>query len=189
MIAWAKMHRRSATICGLTLLVPLLVYLSLVVDAWGLRASYQEDIERLQPRIARMQGIQAFEKELGASAGTVRRQVADLVYPPSIDAASAGTSLQKEVRQLMGSAGLAVSNSQLLPVREEEKFDRVSLKLTVAGELPALDRALASLNDFSPRVTVATFDVWPTRQRRSKGAEPTQQVTATIELVALRSLL
>ncbi|AQA20222.1 hypothetical protein BST95_08620 [Halioglobus japonicus] len=188
-MAWVKTHQRSAAICGATLLIPVLIYLSLVFDAWGLRASYQEDIERLQPRIARMQGVQAFEGELSASAGTVQDQISSLVYPPTIDAASAGASLQKDIRQLMATAGLTVSNSQLLPVREEEKFDYISLKLTVAGEMPAFDAALASLMEFSPRVTLAMLDTWPTRQRRSKGAPQAQQVTATIELVALRALL
>ena len=80
MIDWIKSHRRSAIICGLTLLVPLLVYLNLLFNVWGLRAGYAGDIERLVPRIARLQGLQQVEEQLNDSAVLAQQQMARLVY-------------------------------------------------------------------------------------------------------------
>lgn len=183
------MHRRSALICGLTLLVPTLLYCKLLFGTLGVRNEYAADIARLEPRLARLLGILAFEEQLRKSANAVQQQVAKLAYPANADTTTIAASLQTDIRQLMGDAGLSVANSQVLPVREEEKFDYISIKLTVAGEVAALDNALAELAISSPLVIVESLDVWPTRQSRSRGTPAEQNITASIRLMALRSLL
>lgn len=189
MIAWIKSHSRSATICGVTLLVPLIVYLKLFLGVWGLRAEYVADIDRLEPRIARLQGIKAFESELRDSSGQVQQQLKSLAYPASSDRASIAAALQTDVRQLMSEAGLSVSNSQVLPLREEERFDFIGVKLTVSGSLDALDGALEKLNEFAPVVIIESLETWPARQSRKKGAPEVQSVTASLRLVSLRAVL
>lgn len=189
MIAWVKTHPRSAAICAATLLLPVLFYLNMLFGAWGLRAEYAADVDRLGPRIARMQGIQQVEGQLRESAGMVQQQSARLVYPATAERTSVAASMQAEVRQLMTEAGLTVSNSQVLPVREEEKFDYISVKLTVTGDVASLDRALAELADFAPLIIVESLDVWPTRQRLRQGEEVAQNATASLRLLSLRSAI
>ena len=189
MIDWIKSHRRSAIICGLTLLVPLLVYLNLLFNVWGLRAGYAGDIERLGPRIARLQGLQQVQEQLNDSAVMAQQQMARLVYPASEERASVAASMQTDVRQLMSDAGLNVSNSQVLPVREEEKFDYIGVKLTVAGDMDSLDRALAEIAEFTPLIIVEGLDVWPTRTRRGKDQPEVQEATISIRLLSLRSVI
>ncbi len=187
MLSWFRTHRRSALICGATVLLPLLLYIGLLVDAWALRSEYQADIDRLLPRVARMEGIKAFEEELSASAAEVREAIESLVYPVTTDRGEVSAALQKDVWQLMGDAGLSVSNSQVLPLREGEKFDYIGLKLTVSGDVAALDESLTALAAFTPLVIVESLDVWPNRQRSSEPAQ--QQVTASLKLVSLRAVL
>ena len=187
MLAWIKTHRRSALICGLTLLLPLLLYLSVLADAWGLRSGYQADIDRLLPRIARMEGVKGHEEQLSASAAGVREVLESLVYPVTTDRGEVSAALQKEVWQLMTDAGLSVSNGQVLPLREGEKFDYIGLKLTVSGDVTALDESLSALAAYTPLVIVESLDVWPNRQRSSEPA--VQQVTASLKLVSLRAVL
>ncbi len=189
MLDWIKTHRRSATICGLTLLLPLLVYLNLLLGTLGLRAEYAGDIDRLQPRIARLKGIKSVDTQLAESGLSAQQQMGRLIYPASADRASAAATLQKDIRQLMTESGLSVSNSQVLPVREEDKFDFIGLKVTVSGELDALDETLARLADFTPLVIVESLEAWPARQRRSKDKSAPQVVTASITLVSLRALI
>lgn len=189
MIDWIRSHQRSALICGVTLLVPLLFYIKLLMGTWGVRAEYASDIGRLEPRIARLSGIKAFENDLAESSGQVQQQMVRLVHPASGDRASIAASLQTDVRQLMTEAGLSVSNSQVLPLREEERFDHIGVKLTVSGSMAALDEALARLADFSPMIIVESLEAWPARQRRSKGETPTQSMTASIRLVSLRAVI
>jgi general secretion pathway protein M len=187
MLSWFRTHRRSALICGATLLLPLLLYIGLLADAWALRSEYQADIDRLLPRIARMEGIKAYEGELSASAAGVREVIESLVYPVTTDRGEVSAALQKDVWQLMGDAGLSVSNSQVLPLREGEKFDYIGLKLTVSGDVTALDESLSALAAFTPLVIVESLDVWPNRQRSSEPVQ--QQVTASLKLVSLRAVL
>lgn len=189
MIDWIKSHRRSAIICGATLLVPLLVYLNLLFSAWDLRAGYVDDIERIAPRIARLEGVKQVEERLRESAGQVQQQMSRLVYPASSERASVAASMQTDVRQLLNDAGLNVSNSQVLPVREEERFDYIGVKLTVAGDMESLDLALEELAEFAPLVIVEGMDIWPTRQRRSSGEPELQEATISLRLLSLRSVI
>ena len=187
MIEWIRAHQRSAIICGLTLLLPLLVYLNLLFGSWALRAEYTGEIERLTPRIARLQGVQEVESLLRESSGVVQQQMSRLVYPPTAERASVAASMQTDVRQLMTDAGLNVSNSQVLPVREEENFDFIGVKLTVAGDMASLDRALTELASFSPLIIVEAMDIWPTRLRREQ--PDVQEATVSIRLLSLRSVI
>jgi general secretion pathway protein M len=188
-ISWIKAHQRSAIICGLTLLLPLLLYLNLVFSAWGMRAEYAGEIERLTPRIARLAGVQQVEEILRESAGVVQQRMSRLVYPASAERASVAASMQTDVRQLMTDAGLTVSNSQVMPVREEERFDFIGVKLTVAGDMGSLDRALAELADFTPLIIIEGLDIWPTRTRRNQGEPEAQEATVSIRLLSLRSAI
>ena len=192
MIEWLKTHQRSAIICGLTLLLPLLVYLNLLVGTWGLGAEYAQDMKRLPQRIARLQGLQEVEDQLRESSSVVQQTTSRLAYPANAERASVAASMQSDVRQLMTDAGLTVSNSQVLPVREEENFDFIGVKLTVAGDIEALDQALAEMANFAPLIIVEGLDVWPTRQRSVRGAAAKtekQEATVSIRLLSLRSLI
>ena len=71
MIEWVKSHQRNATICGLTLLVPMILYLYMFFGAWGLRAEYASDMSRLPQRIARLHGLQEVEEQLRESSAAV----------------------------------------------------------------------------------------------------------------------
>ncbi len=187
MLDWIKGHRRSAMVCGLTLLVPLLLYLSLLGKAWSARAEYKQDIDRLLPRIARMEGLKTYEGELTESAVNVRQTINSLVHPASTDRGEVSATLQRDVWQLMDDAGLEVTNSQVLPLREGEQFDYIGLKISVTGDVAALDEALSQLAEFTPIVIVEALDVWPNRQRSRD--ESKQELTASLKLVSLRAVI
>ena len=188
MIQWVKMHRRSAVICALTLLLPLLVYLKLLVAAWGLRAQAAEGIDNLEPRMARVQGVLEVQDELGGLAHRAEQARSRLVYPASADRAAAAASLQTDLRQLMREAGLSISDSQVLPARTEDNFDYIAIRLTVSGDMASLDEALTRLAEFKPLVMVEAMDAWPERQRRKRGEPEDQVVTASLRLLSLRSV-
>lgn len=187
MLDWIKTHRRSAVICSLTALLPVLLYISLLVEAIALRSDYQSDIDRLQPRIARLEGLKTFEAELTVAAGSAQQVVDTLVYPVATDRGEVSALLQNEVWQVMANAGMTVSNSQALPLREGDKFDYIGLKLTVAGDIAALDESLAAIRQYAPLIIVESLDVWPNRQRSTE--QPKQEVTASLKLVSLRSVI
>jgi general secretion pathway protein M len=79
----------------------------------------------------------------------------------------------------------------VLPVREEEKFDYIGLKLTVNGNVAALDSGLAALSAHSPLLLIESLEVWPNRARHSKkdkNKQPPQSLGATLQLLSLRAV-
>jgi len=185
---WLRNHRRSAIIVGLTLLVPLGLYLNLLFGLLGLRFEAQGRIDDLEPRIARLQGLIDNEAALRNSAGQVDARLAELGYAASEDANTVAATLQAEVRQIFAEAGLAVSNSQVMPTRKDEDFDRIAIKLTASGDIAALDAALIGVAAFRPMLLVESMDVFPARNQRTRGAPKAQEVTAVVQLLALRLL-
>lgn len=185
---WLRSHRRSAIIIGITLLLPIVVYLNILFGLVGLRFEAQGGIDDLEPRIARLQGLIDNEAALRESAGQVDARLAELGYPATEDANAVAATLQSDVRQLFAEAGLGVSNSQVMPTRNEEDFDLIAIKLTANGGIAALDAALIGISAFRPMLLVESLDVFPARNQRKRGEPEPQDVTAVIQLLALRLL-
>ena len=92
------------------------------------------------------------------------------------------------MRQILVEAGLSVSNSQVLPVREEGVFDYIGLKLTVTGSVASLDAALAAIAAYRPLLLTESLDMWPNRTRGRKGEADQQTVSASLQLLSLRAV-
>lgn len=192
---WLRVHQRTAWICGLTLLLPVLLLLGALLELWGLRQESQAEIDRVAPRIARLQGLIAHEEQLREAATAVESQVLDLVYPASEDRTTVSAMLQTNVRDIFAKAGLSVTNSLVIPVRERGNFDYIGVKLTVSGELSDLDEALTGIAAYYPLLLVETIDVAPARvarvrSRRAPGKSDLeeQQLTASLQLLSLRAI-
>ena len=185
---WLRSHRRSAWICGLTLLVPFLLYANTLLGLWDVRQGYKADIDRLVPRIARQNGLIGYEDELQKSSDTGSKKIGELAYPASTDAATVSATLQTSIRQIFSDAGLSVSNSQVLPARAKEHFDYISVKLTVQGELSALDAALTEIAQFKPLLLVESLEMRTDKSGRRNEA-PKQIVIASVQLLSLRAVL
>lgn len=185
---WLQANKRSAWIVGLTLLLPVFLYLYFLFGLLSLRQGYQTDIDRLIPRIARLQGLIAVQEKLGEAGGSADRQLTELVYPVTEDRAAVAARLQKDVRQILVEAGLTVSNSQVLPVREVEAFDYIGLKVTLSGKIDGLDAALVALSAYTPLLLIESLEVWPNRQSRRKGEPNQQTLTASMQLLSLRAV-
>ena len=185
---WLKSHSKSAFIVGATLVLPVLLVIYILLDFLVAWQGYQGEIDRLEPRVARMAGLIESEEQLRASAGQLDSQVLNLVYPPSDDSSTVSAALQKDMRQIMTDAGLSVTNSRILPVLQEENFDRIGLSLTVSGGLDALDTALLAMEAYKPLVLIDTMDIKPKRMSRSRDKNGQQIVTASFQLLTLRAI-
>lgn len=188
MRAWIAANRQAAILVGLTVALPLALLIYFAADFLGKRAEYQSEIDRLEPRIARLRGLVESEDLLGTSSENVGTRLLDLVYPATEDRAEVSAALQKNVREIASDAGLSVSNSQVLKPKQEDGFERIGLKLTLSGDLSALDTALLDLATYAPLLLVESIEIWPDRQSRRKGEEPHQNLTATMQLLSLRSV-
>lgn len=184
---WFRQNQRSATVVGATLLVPVLLVLYFLTSLLIVRHDYQVQVDRLEPRIARLKGLLASEPALQASVGDVSRKLESAVYPVSSPRPTVSAELQNSIRTLLVASGLSISNIQALPIVEGEEFDRVGVRLSVRGDLPELDNALIALSEHSPRVFVESLDVQPMSATRRGRTAKTQDISATLRLASLRA--
>ena len=185
---WIRNNRRSAGVVVATLILPLFLLIYLLVSLFMLRHDYQVEIDRLVPRIERLKGLLDSESVLQASVGDVSRVVAGAVYPATASRPTVSAELQNSVRGLLVTAGLSISNIQALPVVEGDEFDRVGLRLTISGQLPEIDKALGALAEHSPEVLVEGLDMQSISSTRRGRRAKTQDVSATLRLIALRAV-
>ena len=187
-MSWIRLHRRSAVLVILTLIVPLVLVLRSLVGLAAVGVDYAVERGRIEPRLARLEGLLLEQDLLAARSAEATRTLRQLAFAPDQDATGLAASLQSEVRQILDIAGMEVSNSQVMPARREGQFEEVAVKLTASGSLPALNAALIGIAAYRPQLFIESLDAFPARgQRRSDGATE-QSVTAVIQLMALRQL-
>lgn len=182
---WLLQRRRTAAFVGATLALVVLALLVVLMRLVAAAGAYGEEVDRLRPRIARLSGLEASEARIEEQLQHATRQLRELVYPASGDSSALAAALQADIRRIFEEAGMDVTNSQVLPVRSQEVFERISLKVTLRGGIEALDASLRGLSALRPRVLVETMDVYPSRGG-SRGEE--QSVGAVIQLAVLRVL-
>ena len=183
---WIQTHRRSAILVGLTLLLPAYLFLNVLGAALSARADYRDQIDSIEPRLARMQGLIEKEAEIQESLAGISTVVTDNIYPKSTAAAGVAASLQAEARRILSEAGMDVTNSQVLPPRKRDAFDYVAVKVVARGTLEQLDEGLAEFGRFRPVVFVESLDAFPNRRRR-RDEEESQTLTVSLQLLSLRS--
>lgn len=184
---WIQANRGTAIIVAVTCAVPLLLFFYLLIGLWMQRDAYQDEIDNLEPRIARFMGVMQAEEDLLMSAASLETRVLNLVYPPTEDNATVSAALQKDVRGIMSASGLVVTDSRILPAQREGIFDVIGLMVSVNGGIDALDGALSDVAAYTPLLLVRSINITPQRATRGKGADAEQVVTARIGLLALRS--
>jgi len=186
---WVKLHRRSAVLIGITVLLPLYFYLSILVGLVGVRSEGVADIERIEPRLGRLLGLLQSEQQLQESARKARQSIDGLVYGVADNAESVAANLQTSVRQILADSGLDVADSQVLPPTEQGAFEQVGLRLTVRGSLAGLDAALAEIAAFRPILLVETVSAAPlrTNNRRAAEDEGGQSLNVTLQVFSLRA--
>lgn len=185
---WIRSHRRSAVLVGLTLILPVFFYLKTVIGLTGLGFDYASDRARIEPRVARLKGLLRSETELVQQSQVAGARLREMAFPSTEDSSALAARLQADVRQLLSEAGMSVSNSQVMPVRQGELFDQVAVKLTMTGSLSALDAALIGIAAYRPQLLVESLDTFPAPNNARNEAGATQSLTAVMQLMVLRAI-
>ena len=186
---WVKLHRRSAVLVGVTLLIPLYVYLSILVGLVGIRGEGAAEIDRLEPRLGRLMGLLQSEATLKESASVARQNIQGLVYSAEQNSENVAANLQSSVRQILTDAGLDVADSQVLPPVAKGAFEHVGLRLTARGSLEGFDIALAEIAAFRPILLVEAAEARPLRtSSRRDSAQAVQSLNITLQLFSLRAI-
>ena len=159
---------RSTIVVGVSLTLVALVFLYVLLLIWSMRQEFAAEIDAVAPHTARLLGMLESYQSLQAASGVAGEMLRDVAYPAGRDSASVAAALQQDVRALMRDAGLTVTGSQILATRRAEGYDRLTLDLSVEGNIDALDTALAELELMRPLLFVESLKVKPERMRSSR---------------------
>lgn len=150
--------RQRRVIVAVTLMLAGVAVGTLAYATWVRHQGAKERLAEIEPRHARLLGLQAGQAALDAARDKVQEVRSQLVYPSTQDATQAGNAAQQRVRDILTGAGLQVLSSQVLPAKEEKGFDRIALTLRAEGDALAMNSALAVLGGQSPVIVVSEMD-------------------------------
>lgn len=184
-ITWIQQYKRSFLIVVVTLVLPFLIGLYIMFGFLDLGRSYQQEIDQLKPRSARLMGMVQSDGELGVSVADSNRLLDELIYPADVEVSA---TLQQNLVELINNAGMTVANSRTLPSVALEYFERVELRFTVVGSMAALDEVLSEFSAVKPLLLIESLNVAPNRIVRERPELSQQRVTATIVVLSLRAL-
>lgn len=140
----------------------VLLMLPIVLGGWYVTQKHrwaQDRLTELEPRHARLLGMEAKGEELKKTATQARELLTHHVYPASQDVSQAGNDAQQRIRNIFTAAGLDIVSSQVLAPKTEKSFDRILLSVRGEGQLLALQSALVGLSSQSPTILIEGFSV------------------------------
>lgn len=145
---------RIAWLQALMVLVLLLPLAGVGLYVWTQHQRVQSHLADLEPRYARLAGLMERQTDLKTLGVQAAAQLARLTYPASQDVTQAGNDAQQRIRGLFADSKLDIISIQVLPTKEEGKFDRILINLRVEGDLAGIQDALMKLGSQSPTVQV-----------------------------------
>ncbi len=151
--------RRDATVIVFTVLLALV---PLALAGAYLYTKHQwstAKIAEVTPRYARLTGLLSSKENLQQATEQAKTQVAAYVFPSDQDAVQLGNDVQQKVRGLLGSAGLSIVSSQVMPAKEDKEFERIPLAVRAEGELLAVYLAIAGLSEQKPAILLDGFNL------------------------------
>lgn len=144
----------------------------------------QNQLAELEPRHARLQGLQESAQNLASAQAQTRDLLAQYVYGADQDASQVGNSAQQRIRDIFTAAGLQIVSSQVLPPKAEKTVDKIPLSVRIEGDLIALQSALAVLSSQTPAITVNGLNV---QTMGTVKADAPQRLAGQFDLFVLRA--
>ena len=154
-----SLFNRIVWLQALTVLLLVLPVVGAGLYVWTLHQRVQTQLTDLEPRYARLAGLLERQAELKALGVQANKQLVRLVYPSNQDVTQAGNDAQQRIRSLFADSKLDIISIQVLPPKEEAKFDRIPINLRVEGDLAGIQDALLKLSTQSPLVLVDSVAV------------------------------
>ena len=147
-ISREKLALILACVVGLVVLVLAAMYVAQKHE------SIVKRLAELEPRHARLLGLEASRSDLGRVEAEAAALVIKYAYPASQELSQVGNDAQQRVRNVFAGAGMELTSSQVLPAKQEKTFDRISLVVRTEGDAAAMQTAFIALSSQTPVIVV-----------------------------------
>lgn len=177
-----RMIRRETALVFITLAILALPFVAAGMYVYHKHQWAQERLDELEPRYARLLGLEASRDNLAQAHTQAQALMAQYVYLAEQDSNQAGNEAQQRVRSILTAAGLDIASSQVLEAKEDKGFERIPLAVRAEGELAAVQAALAGLAEQMPAILIDNISV------RGQGApvKSVQRLSIQLGLAVLR---
>ena len=146
---------------------------------------YQDTIEGMESRLQQLQRAAAIADTLKPQYEQLERwQKTDAHYLKSNSAALAAAELQRLLKRIATTKNAQVVSTQILTTRQEEGFDRISLKVRMRGQLEHIVQAFYALETGDPFIFLDYVSIRAGRGRRIRGqTRALQTMDVDMELI------
>lgn len=176
--------RGRALALALAVLTGLALWIGIATPALDWHASRAALLERRRALAQRMEIVAASVPQMQRDAAGLPAALGTGALLDGASDALAGAILQGRAEALSASNGLTPSSVELLPAEASGSYRRISLRLTMTGQWPALVRLLQSIEQASPRMLVDDLQI---NQSPSVIAGAAQPVGATFTVIGFRT--
>lgn len=171
--------RRSVAVASLCA-ISLLAWILVAAPLRSLHAALDSQLEERQFQIGRLRAIRESEGELDTrTAMLARRSLTQLGFLSNVRPSLAGAELQSHVQSLAQDSGAVLLTSEVLPLKDNERFSRIAVKMhlrVALEELQALsyqleyahptcfldEVSISKVPERTSRDRVDSLDVWMT---------------------------
>jgi general secretion pathway protein M len=152
---------------------------------WVANASRQATLDQANERLQRYQQISARDRELLPQYETLlKKQRSAGNHLRSETSAVAGAELQRRVKDITSTNQAQILSTQIMPVSEEQGFVRVTLKVRLRGNLPAILQSLYDIETDDVYMFVDNVALRDSMVGRSQFKVQIRPIDAEFDLIA-----
>jgi general secretion pathway protein M len=152
---------------------------------WVANASRQATLDEANERLQRYQQISARDRELLPQYETLlKKQRSAGNHLRSETSAVAGAELQRRVKDITSTNQAQILSTQIMPVSEEQGFVRVTLKVRLRGNLPAILQSLYDIETDDVYMFVDNVALRDNMVGRSQFKVQIRPIDAEFDLIA-----
>jgi general secretion pathway protein M len=159
--AWHARLRRvlAALLVAAIVLAPLAIVAAYVYQK---HQNAQRMLDELQPRYARLLGLQQQAPALADAAQQAQAALDQRLYGPDADPGATANEALQRARTLLEEAGLGIEASQTSPAQDDGPLlQRIPLTLTAEGDMAAILAGLQKLHTATPAIRVVKLTLRP----------------------------
>ncbi|MCK5191111.1 MAG: type II secretion system protein M [Methylococcales bacterium] len=154
---------------GLLVLVLLLVIFVVISPLVSTGLEYYEQKQELAFRLQRSINIVARKDSVAENVERIKQQYQQQNYFSTRDTeALTSADLQKFIKTAISQAGGQLTSTQVLPGRNEDGLNRVTVKVRMSGDIEALRSVLHDIESSVPILIVDQIDIRPVRGKRNR---------------------
>lgn len=142
-----------------------------------------EAIAEARGMLERFDRLGAARTKLTQQAATLDTQTTTTLYYLAAGTdAMAAAALQGHVKSLIESSGGRVSSMQTLPTQQEQKLQRVALRLQMTATMPSLFHVLHALETGMPLLFLDNLDIQDRLRQSADGQDQEPELTVGFEV-------